>query len=129
MRPTRLQLKRTPNGTLMKRKRTTTRNTSDALAIIDRHHFRTREARTELAEARESAAVARRLYELRLQAGLTQKALAELVGTSHTAISRLENDDYQGHSLAMLRRIAAALGRRVEVRFVRRVRNAPSAAL
>ena len=128
MRPTRLQLKRTPNGTLMKRKRTTTRNTSDALAIIDRHHFRTREARTELAEARESAAVARRLYELRLQAGLTQKALAELVGTSHTAISRLENDDYQGHSLAMLRRIAAALGRRVEVRFVRRVRNAPSAA-
>ena len=112
----------------MKRKRTTTRNTSDALAIIDRHHFRTREARTELAEARESAAVARRLYELRLQAGLTQKALAELVGTSHTAISRLENDAYQGHSLAMLRRIAAALGRRVEVRFVRRVRNAPSAA-
>ncbi len=129
MRPTCQHLKRTPNATLMKRKRkTTTGNASNALAIIDRHHFRTREARTELAEARESAAVARRLYELRLQAGLTQKALAELVGTSHTAISRLENDDYEGHSLAMLRRVATALGRRVEVRFVRRIRNAPNAA-
>ena len=41
-------------------------------------------------------------------------------------ISRLEDacpepsrgDDYEGHSLAMLRRIAAALNRRVEIRFV-----------
>ncbi|HVS11177.1 MAG TPA: helix-turn-helix transcriptional regulator, partial [Planctomycetota bacterium] len=63
-------------------------------------------------------AVARHLYELRHQAGLTQKELAELVGTTHTVISRLENDDYEGHSLAMLRRIAAAVGKRVEVRFV-----------
>ena len=40
------------------------------------------------------------------------------LGTTNTVISRLENDDYEGHSLAMLRRIAAALGKRVEVRFV-----------
>jgi hypothetical protein len=32
-------------------------------------------------------------------------------------ISRLEDADYEGHSLPMLRRIAAALGKRVEVRF------------
>ena len=32
-------------------------------------------------------------------------------------ISRLEDADYSGHSLAMLRRVAAALGRRVEIRF------------
>jgi len=95
------------------------RKTSDALAIIDRRHFRTAQAQVELAEAQESAAVARAIHDMRIKAGLTQKELADLIGTTHTAISRLENDDYQGHSLAMLRRIAAALGRRVEVRFVK----------
>jgi len=33
-------------------------------------------------------------------------------------ICRLENADYEGHSSAMLRRIAAALNKRVEIRFV-----------
>jgi hypothetical protein len=33
-------------------------------------------------------------------------------------ISRLEDADYDGHLLAMLRRIAAALNKRVEIRFV-----------
>ena len=72
----------------------------------------------ELQEARESAEVARQIYELRQAAGLTQRQLAELVETSHTVICRLEDDDYEGHSLSMLRRIAAALGQRLEVRFV-----------
>jgi DNA-binding XRE family transcriptional regulator len=94
------------------------KKTSDALDIIDRRYFGTRQAKAELEEARETAAVARKLYELRTRAGFTQKELAELVGTSHTAISRLESDDYEGHSLSMLRRIAAALGTRVEVSFV-----------
>jgi DNA-binding XRE family transcriptional regulator len=62
--------------------------------------------------------VARRLYELRKQAGLTQAALAKLVGTSTSVISRLENADYRGHSLSMLRRIASALGKRVQITFV-----------
>jgi DNA-binding XRE family transcriptional regulator len=72
----------------------------------------------ELEEARASAQVARQIYALRTDAGLTQRELAERVGTSHTVISRLEDDDYQGHSLSMLRRIAGALGKRVEIRFV-----------
>ncbi len=55
---------------------------------------------------------------LRTQAGLTQRELAKLAGTSHSVISRLEDDDYKGHSLAMLRRLAAAVGRRVEIRFL-----------
>lgn len=99
------------------------KKTSDALAIIDRRYFSTADAAAELDQARESAAVARCLHELRTSAGLTQKQLAERVGTTHTAISRLENDDYDGHSLAMLRRIAAALGKHVEIRFVPRYRS------
>ena len=62
--------------------------------------------------------MARKIYELRTQAGLSQRELAKLVGTTASAICRLEDADYEGHSLAMLRRIAAALNTRVEIRFV-----------
>jgi predicted transcriptional regulator len=44
--------------------------------------------------------------------------LARKVGTTQSVISRLEDADYDGHSLAMLRRIASALEKRVEIRFV-----------
>lgn len=94
------------------------RKTTDVLEIIDARYFRTPAARARLQDARASAEVARQIYALRKEAGLTQRELAELVGTRDSVISRLEDDDYRGHSLSMLRRIAAALGKRVEIRFV-----------
>lgn len=62
--------------------------------------------------------VAALIYRARLKAGLTQRQLADLVGTKQPVIARLEHADYPGHSLSMLQRIAAALNQRVEVRFV-----------
>jgi ribosome-binding protein aMBF1 (putative translation factor) len=64
------------------------------------------------------ANIAQSIYDLRTEAGLSQKELAARVGTTASVICRLEDADYEGHSMAMLRRIAAAVGRRVEVRFV-----------
>ena len=64
------------------------------------------------------AHVARQVYQLRAEAGLSQREMAARVGTTASVICRLEDADYDGHSLAMLRRIAAAVGKRVEVRFV-----------
>ncbi len=64
--------------------------------------------------------IARQVYDLRLAAGLSQVQLAAKIGTTQSVISRLEDADYDGHSLAMLRKIAAATGHDVEVRFVRR---------
>ena len=61
------------------------------------------------------------------QKGLSQRESAKLVGTTASVICRLEDADYEGHSLAMLNRIAAALNPRVEIRFVpaeRRFRSA-----
>ena len=74
-----------------------------------------------------NAEVARDIYRLRAAAGLTQAALAKLVGTTASVICRLEDSEYEGHSLSMLRRVAAALGRRVELRFPP-VKEAPSKA-
>jgi DNA-binding XRE family transcriptional regulator len=65
-----------------------------------------------------NAAVARQVHDLRAKAGLTQRELAKRVGTSASAICRLEDADYDGHSLYMLKRIAQALDQRVEIRFV-----------
>jgi ribosome-binding protein aMBF1 (putative translation factor) len=62
--------------------------------------------------------VARRIYDLRTNAGLSQRELARRIGTTASVICQLEDADYQGHSLMMLRRIAAALDKRVEIRFV-----------
>jgi DNA-binding XRE family transcriptional regulator len=93
--------------------------TTDALEIIHRHYYEGRPQRiAELAEAEANDTVAHKIYELRKRAGLTQQQLAKLVGTTTSVISRLEDADYEGHSLAMLRRIASALNKRVELRFV-----------
>ena len=54
---------------------------------------------------------------LRIKEHLTQKDLAEKMGTQQSAISRLENGNYNP-SIDFLFRIAKALNRKVEIRFV-----------
>ena len=58
------------------------------------------------------------IYDIRSKAGLSQRELAKKVGTTASVICRLEDADYEGHTLAMVRRIAAALDRRLELRAV-----------
>ena len=73
-----------------------------------------------IAEETLNAEVARLIYEVRTRAGLTQAQLAKLIGSKQPVIARLEDADYEGHSLSMLRRIAEALNLGLEVRFVSR---------
>lgn len=103
------------------------KKTSDAGEILHRRYFQGKPQRlVELEEERVNAEVGRKLHALRTEAGLSQRELAKLVGTTASVICRLEDADYDGHSLAMLRRIAAALEKRVEIRFVsgRKARHA-----
>jgi ribosome-binding protein aMBF1 (putative translation factor) len=78
-------------------------------------------ANPELAEAVEdesfNAYIAMQVYEARTAAGLTQKQLAERAGTKQSVISRIEDADYDGHSLSLLKRIARALGMKLRVEF------------
>lgn len=97
----------------------TSKPTSDAVGILHRRFYEGKPARLrDLEEARANEEIARKIYELRTAAGLTQRQLAKLIGTTASVICRLEDAGYQGHSLAMLRRIGAALNQRVEIRFV-----------
>jgi len=75
-----------------------------------------REAALEI--ERVNAEVAQLVYDARTEAKLSQTELARLIGTSQSVISRLEDADYQGHSLTMLARIASALDRRLAVSMI-----------
>ena len=93
--------------------------TTDAGEILHRRYFEGKpDMLAALEEARANDEVARKIYDLRTKAGLTQRQLAKLVGTTASVICLLEDADYEGHSLSMLRRIATAVNRRVEIRFV-----------
>ena len=92
------------------------KKTSDAVEILYHRYFKGRPDRmAELEEERINADVARTIYDRRIEAGLSQRALAKLVGTTASVICRLEDADYEGHSLSMLVRIANALNRKLIV--------------
>ncbi len=71
-------------------------------------------------KAGEAWDVAFQMAALRKASGMSQKELAQRVGTTQQQISRLESPIYEGHSLSMLRRVAEALGARVFVKIEHR---------
>ena len=90
--------------------------TTDALAILDRMVGSDTGLRQRIAVETLNAKIGQRIHELRTSAGLSQRQLAQRVGSTAAAIARLEEADYRGNALAMLHRVATALGRRVELR-------------
>jgi transcriptional regulator with XRE-family HTH domain len=70
-------------------------------------------------------ALARKMLEARKRAGLTQEAVAARMGTSKSAVSRLESAGRHAPSLASLKRYAAAVGCTLKIEFVP---QAPSAS-
>ena len=101
--------------------RTNDRNekkTTDAGEILDRVIGDDAELRHLVDEEKLNVRIAEMIHDARSAAGLTQAELARLVGTTQSVISRLEDADYEGHSLAMLQRIADALHKKLDVRFV-----------
>lgn len=109
---TRTRPKSGSNGRAAKRQSTT-----NALEILDRITGDSPRLRDQVSQARVDMQVARLIYDARAEAGFTQAELAQAIGTNQSVISRLEDADYDGHSLSMLRRIAEALGKRLDIRF------------
>ena len=91
--------------------------TSNAVEILDRIADNSLELKKLTDEARINAKVAQMIYDARQKAGLSQAELAEKIGTRQAVISRLEDADYEGHSLSMLFKIAVALGKQIIIGF------------
>ena len=109
------------------KKKNTGKGSTDGLAIIDRKFFKSKTKQALLEQGRADDEVGRKIFELRTKAGISQRELAKMVGTTASVICRLEDADYEGHSLPMLRRVATALNKRVEIRFVSLSRKAQPA--
>ena len=77
------------------------------------------ETRQQMVLDRLCAEVAEEIYEARRRAGLTQVELAQRIGTAQSAVARVEDAEYDGHSLQTIARIAEALNLHVSIRFLR----------
>ncbi len=62
-------------------------------------------------------ALGMKIRQLREEAGLTQQQLAEKIGTQPSAISRIEDADYDSHTVSILERVADALGMELVIDF------------
>ena len=60
--------------------------------------------------------IKKEIIRLRLSQGLSQKDLAQKVGTRQSAISRLENGEYNP-SVEFLSKVAHALGKNISISF------------
>jgi predicted transcriptional regulator len=94
------------------------KKTSNALKIINNMMKDDPELQAMVRESSLNARVAQIIYDARKDANFTQQQLADLIGTTQSVIARLEDADYDGHSLSMLARIAAALNQRLEIKML-----------
>jgi DNA-binding Xre family transcriptional regulator len=95
------------------------RRTTDAVRILHNRYIKDNARRAASVRVeREKAHIAMQIHRLRTRAGLSQKQLADFVGTTQSVISRLESTNYSGHSMNMLEKIASALNCEVRVDLV-----------
>ncbi len=81
---------------------------------IRRHPVRLARYERELARLH----LANEIVKLREECHLSQSQLAKRIGTHQSAIARMEQSSYRGYTVATLAKIAAAVGKHLEVRFV-----------
>jgi transcriptional regulator with XRE-family HTH domain len=84
--------------------------------VIDAFTGEDEELREMIRQEMLNAEIGQIIYDARTKAGLTQRQLANRLGTTQSVISRLENADYEGHSLSMLQRVAEVLGQKLELK-------------
>lgn len=92
------------------------KKSSNAAEIIRRRYVGNETGSLEqLEKDKLNAEIAETIFRLRTDAGLTQGQLAERIGTTQSVISRLEDAEYDGHSLSVLNRIAGALDQEIQL--------------
>jgi ribosome-binding protein aMBF1 (putative translation factor) len=86
--------------------------------LYDKHIKDNPEAVKLFKEYEVKADIAKQIYDLRNQAHLSHSQLADMIKAPVSVIEELEQGDYEGDCLSMLVRIASALNKKLDVRFV-----------
>ena len=89
------------------------KKTSDAKRILTKMIGQDKKLKKLISKETLNAQIALEIYAKRTKARLTQRQLAEKIGTTQSVIARLEDANYQGHSLTMLQKIAEALNQKI----------------
>lgn len=95
-----------------------TKKTQDALSILKARAKKNKVLRRLYEEEKLNYKIALAIRAARESKEMTQSELAKVVGTTQSVIARLEDAEYEGHSLTMLKKVADALDRRLEVKMV-----------
>ncbi|MEX2309082.1 MAG: helix-turn-helix transcriptional regulator [Pirellulales bacterium] len=95
-----------------------TRKTNDGMEIIKRRFGIDPSTDPNVQAFAEDFRVAQMVYDARQAAGMTQKELAEAIGAAESVVAELEDADFEGDSLSMLRRIADALHMKLRIELV-----------
>ncbi len=80
-----------------------------------RESLKNKEFKKEYENLEDEFELAKEVISLRQKKRLTQKQLAEMIGTSQPAIARLESGSYRNISLAFIRKVARALDAKTEI--------------
>lgn len=91
--------------------------TRSATEIMRKRFGDSPERRQAVSEEKARICIACLIHNARKKAGLSQKELADRIGTTQSAVSRLESTEYEGHSLTILERVAEALDLKLEIGF------------
>ena len=71
--------------------------------------LKNKEFKNEYDALEEEYTLAKEIIELRIKKNLSQKELAEMIGTSQPSIARLESGKYKNVSMSFIRKVAKAL--------------------
>ncbi|MBF0107430.1 MAG: helix-turn-helix transcriptional regulator [Deltaproteobacteria bacterium] len=85
--------------------------TKNAVEILKHRMNKRKSLKRAYEEEKFNFQIACLIRQAREKAGITQSQLASLIGTRQSVISRLEDADYEGHSLSILQKIAKALNK------------------
>ena len=91
--------------------------TVDAIAILDEEDRKDPEMAARVQIELRKLELSIKLREMREKARLTQTQLAKRIGTSQSAVARMESGDYNRLSMVLLQKYSLALGFTMEVNF------------
>ena len=94
------------------------KKTLRATAILRDQLSRDPELAALVEEERRRLQLAEKIRSARQAAGLTQAQVAKQIGTTQSAIARLESGEYERLSIRTLLKVAAVLNRRINVDIV-----------
>jgi ribosome-binding protein aMBF1 (putative translation factor) len=94
------------------------RKTKDGMRIIKQRFGIDPRTDVNVQAFAEDFRIAQMVYDARQAAGMTQKQLADAIDTTESVIVELEQANYEGESLSVLRRIADALHMKLRVELI-----------